>query len=310
MKKIVYVTVTSLIFIVVAGKAFPQLQVSETGKTGMSFLAISPSSRAASLGGIASGLYTGASSIWSNPSLLAVQKERSAQFTHTEWIEGIKQEYAALSSGVSFGSLGFAVQLFDSGDIELRGESPGPEPLGTYSIKNVAFSFAFARSISDKIAAGLTYKKLFEKISDENAGGYAFDAGIRAETPVKGLSVSAVARNYGRMGKLKNERTELPSDISVGCLYSGIVPGVERSFSTIADIVFPKYGDNGIRLGAEIEPIDRFLFRIGYRSDSDIEDVSFGVGINLERFIADMCYTPMEQGFDNALRFTLSIKGF
>ena len=57
--------------------------VSETGKTGMSFLAVTPSARTASLGGIASALPIGASAVWSNPSLIALLDERSAQFTHT-----------------------------------------------------------------------------------------------------------------------------------------------------------------------------------------------------------------------------------
>ena len=290
--------------------AFSEGTVSETGKTGMSFLAISPSSRVTSLGGTASALYTGASSMWSNPSLIALRKERSVQVTHTEWIEGINQEFAAVSSDVSFGSLGFAVQLLDSGDIELRGDAPSKEPLGAYSIKNVAFSFTYARTITDRIAAGLTYKKLFEKISDETAGGYAFDGGIVVRTPIESISMSAAARNYGRMGKLKSERTKLPSDVSFGFLYSGIIPGFDQSFCALTDVVIPKYGDTGVRLGFEVDPIEHLSLRIGYRSDSDIEDVSLGIGFLMERFSADMSYTPMEEGFDDSLRLTLSLMGF
>jgi len=290
--------------------AFSEGIVSETGKTGMSFLAISPSSRITSLGGASSALYTGASSMWSNPSLIAFQNERSVQLTHTEWIDGINQEYAAVSSKVSFGSLGLAVQLFDSGDIELRGNAPSAEPLGAYSIKNAALSFSFARALTDKIAAGVTYKKLFEKISGETAGGYAFDGGVIVRTPIEGVSLSAAARNYGTMGKLKSERTKLPSDMSFGCVYSGVLPGFGQSFSAVTDAVIPKYGDTGVRLGFEVEPIEHLALRIGYRSDSDIEDVSMGVGLSMQNFSADMSYTPMDEGFDNSLRLTLSLAGF
>ena len=61
-------------------------QVSDSGKTGMSFLSIAPSSRAAALGGLAETLPTGSSSMWSNPALIAFDDVRSVQFTHTEWI--------------------------------------------------------------------------------------------------------------------------------------------------------------------------------------------------------------------------------
>lgn len=284
--------------------------VSETGKTGMSFLAVTPSSRAASLGGIASALPIGASSVWSNPSLIALQKERSAQFTHTEWIDGIKQEYAAVSTPSKYGHFGLAVQLFDSGDIELRDNVPSDDPLGAFSIKNVSLSMTFARSITKKIAAGITFKKLFEKISDENAGGYAFDGGIIMETPLENVSVSAAARNYGRMGKLKNARTKLPSDFSVGTRYSGAIDGLVQSYNVLADIVIPRYGDTGVRFGVEVEPTDRLFLRLGYRSDSDIETVSFGLGFSIDRITGDISYTPMDEGFDSALRFMLSITGF
>ncbi|MFC1508955.1 PorV/PorQ family protein [Candidatus Omnitrophota bacterium] len=284
--------------------------VSETGKTGMSFLAVIPSARTASLGGMASALPIGASSVWSNPSLIALQSERSAQFTHTEWIDGIKQDYAAVSTPSRVGHFGLAFRIFDSGDIELRDNVPSPNPLGTYSIKNVSLSMTYARSITEKIAAGITFKKLFEKISDENAGGYAFDGGIIMETPLKNVSVSAVARNYGRMGKLKNERTKLPSDLAVGTRYSGVVDGLVQSYSVLADVVVPRYGDSGVRLGVEVEPTDRLFLRMGYRSDSDIETVSFGLGFSIDRVIGDISYTPMTEGFDSALRFMLSISGF
>ncbi|MCE5248778.1 PorV/PorQ family protein [bacterium] len=308
-KKRLYAAVI-LIVCSMTGTVFPQSMVSETGKTGMSFLSISPSSQAASLGGVASAYYTGASSIWSNPALLALQKGRTAQFSHTEWIEGIRQEFAAFSTNAGLGSLGFAMQLFDSGDIDLQGNIPSDEPLGTYSIKNVAVSIAYAREFKDILIAGITYKKLFEKITDETAGGYAFDGGIRVKTPLKGIALSAVGRNYGQMGKLKSERTKLPSDVAVGCLYSGILPGIERPYNALADVVFPRYGDNGLRVGAEVVPVDRFFCRLGYRTDSDIEDVTLGVGVNLEKFNADMSYTHMQEGFDSVLRFTLSITGF
>ena len=310
MLRLFYAITSLTVFILINDTVFSDGTVSETGKTGMSFLSVAPSSRAASLGGLASTLPMGASSIWSNPSLLALQAGRSAQFTHTEWIEGINQEFAAVSSPISIGTIGFAVQLFDSGDIELRGENPSEEPQGSYSINNVALSFAYARSLTDRIATGITYKKLFEKNMDANAGGYAFDAGITVKTPLDGVSIAATARNYGQMGILKNERTKLPSDVSFGAHYRGIFPILAQPYTLLADIVVPRYGDTGVRLGFEVAPIERFFFRMGYRSDSAIEDVSFGVGFVMDRVAGDISYTPMTEGFDSALRFTLSLMGF
>ena len=124
------------------------------------------------------------------------------------------------------------------------------------------------------------------------------------------MSVSAAARNYGRMGKMKSERTKLPSDFLVGARYSGVINGLVQSYNVLADVVVPRYGDSGVRLGVEVEPTDRLFLRMGYRSDSDIESVSFGLGFSIDRITGDISYTPMTEGFDSAFRIMLSIAGF
>lgn len=310
MKVLLNFAIVCAVLFFIPDTAFSAGEVGETGTTGMSFLRITPSAHIASLGGGSSAFLTGPSSVWSNPSLIAFQKERSVHFNHIEWVEGIRQEFASFSTNEKIGSLGLSVQLVDSGDIELRGDYPSPEPQGTYSIKNIAFSLSYAVKIIDNIAVGLTGKKIYEKVSMETAGGYAVDAGIYVKTPLDGLSIAAAMRNYGRMGKLKNDRSKLPSDIILGCLYQGIVPGIERSFLVVGDILLPKYGDSGARIGAELEAFEHFALRIGFRNDSDLENVSFGIGFKMGMFSTDVSYTPMEKGFENVLRFTLGITGF
>lgn len=160
------------------------------------------------------------------------------------------------------------------------------------------------------LAIGVTYKTLLEKIAEDNASGYAFDAGIAWRTPVKGLSAGAAVRNLGHMGVLRSEHTKLPTDGSAGFLYQGVVPNFGYAYILNADYVAPRYGSQGVRLGMEVEPVDRFFVRAGYRSDNDFEHFSAGVGLILGMFAADMSYTPMTEFSDNALRFTLSLSGF
>lgn len=291
-----------------AGIAASQSAFLESSEAGMSFLRITPTASNAALAGAGLARTDGASSLWMNPSLLAGVSARSAQFSHTEFVEGIRQEYAAISGQTGLGALGVSVQLFDSGDID--GRDDNSNFTGAYSIRYVALSLGYARALPRGFALGVAYKRLFEKVSDEDAGGYAVDAGLSWQTPVEGLSAAAVARNFGRMGVLRSERTKLPSDYGAGVLYRGILPGVDRPVRFTADYLVPRYGDSGVRLGAEIEPVDRFFVRAGYRSDSDDEDLSFGVGLDLGRFAADVSYTPMEEFSDNALRFTLSLENF
>lgn len=291
-----------------AGVVQSQILFSESAKAGLPFLRIAPSAVTAGMAGSGVAMTGGAVSRWLNPSVMAFTTVRCARFSHTQLVEGIRQEYVSISGKTGLGHLGAAAQIYDSGDID--GYSDNATPTGTYSIKYTALSLSYARLLTEDIAVGLTYKMLFEKIAEEDAGGYAVDAGISWKTPVEGLSAGAALRNFGRMEILKNERTKLPSDMSAGLLYRGVVPNIGKGFVLAADYVAPRYGSKGVRLGLEVEPLDRFYLRTGYRSDSDFEDVSFGVGMIIGMFSADVAYTPMTEFSDNALRFTLSLAGF
>ena len=306
----IIILVLCTFIIAVSETVFAAGEVSETGTVGMSFLRVVPSASIAAIGSGASARFTGPSTVWSNPALITQEDSRSVQFSHVEWVQGIKQEFASFVTASHIGHFGISFRVFDSGDIELRGPTPSAEPDDYYSITNASFSLSYAREIIHGISAGVTVKKLFEKVSMETAGGYGFDVGITARTPLEGLTLACAARNYGTMGKLKNDRSKLPSDVSFGAAYRGILPMKDYPFILVGDILLPKYGDSGVRLGLELEPVERFFLRTGYRSDSDIEDVSFGIGLNFQMFSFDIAFTPMHEGFDNALRFTLGLTGF
>ncbi|MFC1541131.1 PorV/PorQ family protein [Candidatus Latescibacterota bacterium] len=291
-----------------ATSVFSDSYLSESGSAGMSFLSIAPTASIASLGGGATAYMTGASSLWSNPSLIALEEERTAQFTHTEWLEGIKQEYAVFSTKIDYGTIGLGALLFDSGNID--GRDDYGNSTGDYGITNAALSISYAGKVHEWIALGVTYKKLFQKVSDETAGGYAFDAGLTAITPVQGLRFAAAGRNYGKMGKLMSTTTDLPSNISVGFLYSDTAPGLEKTYTVLADVIFPRYGDTGFRFGIEMDTIEYLVLRIGYRNDSDFEDMIYGVGFDWCKITADISYSALNNVSDDAFRFTLSIIGF
>lgn len=298
----------SVVCLAAPHRPLAQTDLTESSKTGLPFLRIIPSARTAGMGGAGVSLWSGASSPWMNPALLALSDARCAQFSHAEMVQGIRQEYGALAGNTGLGYLGAGMQLYDSGDIAAYGNDA--EPAGTYSIEYVAFSFSYAVKAGDYLALGATWKKLLEKVAQEDAGGYALDFGFTCRLPVEGLALSAALRNYGRMGVLKNERTTLPSDGSVGVLYRGFIPRYGQPFAAVCDYVAPRYGKKGARLGIEVDPVEYFHVRAGYRGDSDTEDMSYGVGLDVGMFTADVSYTPMPKLDGNTVRFSLSLAGF
>ncbi|MBT4485069.1 MAG: hypothetical protein HOC71_15500, partial [Candidatus Latescibacteria bacterium] len=136
--------------VLLSGTAYCVGEVGETGATGLSFLKISPTAQITSLGSGSTAYSTGSTAAWSNPALLVQNEERSFQVSHIEWIEGIKQEFAAFSTGSSIGSFGFGVNIFDSGDIDGRGYYG--EDTGTYGIINAALSVSYAVQLQKGVA--------------------------------------------------------------------------------------------------------------------------------------------------------------
>jgi len=288
--------------------ASAQIQVSEAGDTGMSLLLLAPSARIAALGGGGFAHYAGSSSQWSNPSSITQAGEHSAEFTHTEWIEGITHEYASFVTGLNTGTLGMSVQLLDSGDIE--GRDPFGAYTGIYSITTAGVSVSYAAPLGDRLSLGVAARSLYQKVAEETAGGYAFDIGLTMNTSFDGLRFGAVARNYGRMSKLLDERTELPGTIGIGGAYTGILPRYLRRYTVMTDFIFPRYGNNSVRVGFEVEALEHFVLRLGYRDDSYFEDMIYGIGFSWARVAADIAYSPMNDVSDDALRFTLAVTGF
>ena len=248
--------------------------------------------------------------MWSNPSLIAFQEEKSVDFSHLSWIQSvnINQEYAGFVTPMDYGVLGLSAQLFDSGNIDGRDEFK--ENTGVYGITNAALTINYAFLPRDWIAVGIKYKRIFQKISEDTANGYAVDAGITVKTPLEGYDVAITARNYGSMSKLRNEKTKLPSSVSLGVSKTGTTTMMPQPYTLVADVIVPRFGDTGIRLGAEISPVNHFILRTGYRNDSDFEEMIFGVGFAWEKVSADIAYSPLNGISDDAFRFTLSITGF
>lgn len=274
----------------------------------MSFLTIAPSARIASLGGGGFSNYAGSSSQWSNPALVALAHARNAEFTHTEWIDGITREYASFVTGLSYGSLGLSAQMLDSGDIDGRDQFGGST--GSYRITTAGISVTYAAPVASWLYLGGTYKQLFQKVAEETAGGYAIDAGLFILTPVEGLQFGMSARNYGRMAKLREERTKLPESAALGFSYIGLLPNYDRPYQIVADAVFPRFGKDSFRTGIEVGATEHFVLRLGYRDDSYFETMIYGIGFVWERITADIAYSPLNDISDDALRFTLALTGF
>jgi len=117
--------------------------------------------------------------------------------------EGIAA-YRALSLGRSLNLLGYAQRVepgagfsvlwISAGVDDLVGRDINGRRTGDLSYGENAFCFSFARSLTPKIALGLTMRYLYHALEDATAQGYGVDLGVLYR-PAARLSFGAVLRN-------------------------------------------------------------------------------------------------------------------
>ena len=179
-----------------------------TGTSGAQFLQLGGGGRPSALGGAFTAFGQGLESIYINPAGLANLKQREAAFTHSEFYADMTYENVALGIPVAFGSVTLSAVALLSGDIE---ETTLDEPQGTgetFNANDYSFNISYARKMTDKFSAGITFKYLLMNIAELQATGYAFDFGATYDIGVKNIRIGFVLSNFGPDLRYSGEKLE------------------------------------------------------------------------------------------------------
>ncbi len=199
------------------------------------------------------------------------------------------------------GAVGLAVTATDSGDLEAR-EAPG-EPDGTFSAQFISVGGSYARRLGP-LRAGVTAKYLRERIFENEATGYAFDAGVQLDVAEGLFVVGAVLQNVGEMSELEREATEVPSTLRVG---AAVFPfhilaaedGTRLLDLSLAAEVSHLLPDAITRLhtGVAATVLDLIIVRAGFITNDELRNITFGLGLHSEKLSFDYAYLPFDEGF-------------
>jgi hypothetical protein len=300
-----------------AGFAFTTLSfaqdVNKAGTSSAQFLKIGIGARAMAMGGAFGALVDDASAMYWNPAGL-VGVQRVAFFgSHLEWFADITHDFAGLAVPVGDNNvLGLSATLLNMGEIEI---TTIQEPRGTglfYDASDVAVALSYARRLTDRFSVGLTGKFVYESIYNETASTFALDIGTRLETPFKGLKIGMHfsnfggklrldgrdlirahdpnprnTRNSGVESKLATEPWELPVNFRVGIALD--IMGEQNAFITsaanrltfAADGNHPNDGPETGNFGLEYSWRNTIYGRAGYRYNYDLEDLTYGGGLQI-----------------------------
>ncbi len=277
----------------------------QESQTGYNFLRLPVSAHAAALGGDNITLIEDDEAlIFHNPALLASVSDKTLNLNYMNYMSGAKTASASFNRTVGEkASWAVSAQYVDYG--KMKETDANNVQLGEFSAKDIALTGYFSYMLGERVAGGIAAKVIASYIGSYNAMAMGVDLGINYYDPDKEWSLSAVAKNLG--GELKaydEEYTRMPIDLQVGATKRF----AHTPFRVSLSLVNLNHWEKGLRshavVGADLllsESIwvgagynfrraDEMKITSGEEESSHGAGLSFGGGINLERFHLNVAY--------------------
>jgi hypothetical protein len=194
------------------------------------------------------------------------------------------------------------------------------------------FGLTYANQFTDQVAVGFTASVINEDIHEASARGMVFDFGIQYATPLQGLSLGIVFKNFGpsmrfdgpgfehsgglsgnssdardKTFRLRSASFELPTFIQFGVAYNVWSDGM-NSVTFQPSFRNNSYAGDEYNVGAEYSFQDQFFIRTGFigsEQDDYIYDMTFGAGVKLSNLSFDYAYGNVSEYFDSTHMYTL-----
>lgn len=289
--------------------------------SGMDFLNIGANAYTLSLAEAQTATLLGPTDLYANPANLAMESRSGLGADYTLWIVDTNNSHVA--ANFRNGNQAFAAGVYSSqvNDFESRYQ-PGPSR-GSFNISYLSLAGAYAYRWRF-LSAGVTAQYLSENYLANRASGYAFNIGLAATMLDNRLRLAAVLLNAGRMDKLNQTRSKLPTNLRVGTMtqlvrFTTGANDLNILIRLHGDVVFPLHETNQpynetadgpggfkeldqpyVNIGTSIEIARLIDLRVGYKTQDSARNFSFGAGIRANPIRFNYAMIPFTTGFGTA----------
>ena len=277
----------------------------QDSRTGYNFLKLPVSAHAAALGGDnISIIEDDESMIFNNPALLSSVSDKTINLNYMNYMSGANTASASFNRIIKErASVAASAQFIDYGKMKETDENN--IQTGEFSAKDISIAGYFSYMLTDRLAGGITAKFITSYIGDYNSIAMGVDLGLNYYDPEKEWSVSLVAKNLGGQMKAYDDQYDrMPIDIQLGAS-KRFAHMPFRISATLVDLNHLDYKFiNHLVAGVDIIISPTIWVGAGYNfrranemkiTEADGESshgagLSFGAGINLERFKLNLAY--------------------
>jgi hypothetical protein len=281
------------------------------GKSGFSFLKISPSARAAGMGDAFTAVANDVTAIFFNPAGLINIERFDFSFNHTDWIVNSKLTSAAIGFPLgSRGALGLSAIQFAVEEFE---ETTIFEPEGTgrmIQAGDIALALGYAVRLTDGLSFGLKGQYLEENIDSDKAKGFAFDFSTYYLSGFRDLTIAMIMKNFGPEAKFLSKKFKLPLYFNINTAMSVLgKKGSPVHLLVSAESAFATDYRDRYHVGSELWIADLIALRGGYKFFYDTENWTIGGGLKLKlghrKIMINIAYSNFAEYFTPPLRISI-----
>jgi hypothetical protein len=286
-------------------------EVKKLAQTGLQFLKVDISPRAAAMGGAYTLAGDGASAMFSNPAGLALSESNLELFAgQVQWIADISFNALGITKSLgNLGMFGFSFVNVDYGDdligtrvartTDTQSEiDAGFVETGKLAASSFATGVSYARRLTNKFLVGGQARYAYEHLGENEmpadtgvgpikkniVNGLTFDFGTIFYPGFKSFRFGMSIRNFSGDYIYEEAGFSLPLTFSMGVAMDILdLLGEHRSPLLLAiDAVHPRDYSERVHIGLEYTLANTLALRAGYRFNYDEEGLSAGIGFTRE----------------------------
>lgn len=295
-------------------------QKDHVGTSMANFLKIGIGGKAVAMGDAFTAISDDPSALFWNPSGIGFQDKMGINISYTQWIFETNSSFVGTVIPLGgIGTIGLSINSFSSGDIE---ETTIANPHGTgrvFDASDIAIGLSYAKKLTDRFSAGLTFKYLEENLSLESATAFAVDIGsifiIDYDYNLRmGLVISNLGSNMKLSGldletnittensklveaQIKTYEWPLPLTFRLG-LAADVISLEDHVITLSAEVNDARDYEARENIGIEYAFNSMFYLRGGYKINYDEDGLTAGLGINyflkgVGGLVIDYAYTDI-----------------
>ena len=281
------------------------LHAQNESQTEYNFLRLPVSAHAAALGGDnITVIENDEALIFHNPALLTSVNDKTINLNYMNYMSGANMASASFNRIVKErASWAVSAQYVNYG--KMREVDENNVQTGEFSAKDLSFAGYFSYMLTNRLTGGISARLITSYLGSYNSIGFGVDLGLNYYDSDHEWSLALVLKNLGGQLKAYHDNFErMPFDIQMG-VTKRFTGTPFRLHATLVDLNHLDYKFlNHIVVGADVLLTESIWIGGGYNfrrademkitttngSSSHGAGLSFGAGLNLERFKLNLAY--------------------